>query len=211
MRFGRRSLTLASLARDDLAGEPMDRIRERTVALRCHPATQSERVRHVGVRVHRTPSGALELRYRLSGDLHGIRVPADGPAGLGTELWRHTCFEAFVALDDRPAYHEFNFAPSGAWAAYGFDAYRVRSTIRDPVGAPSVEVRTGRDQLMLDAAVRLESLSPEHACARLRIGLSAVIEATDGGLSYWALHHPADRPDFHHAGGFVLRLEAPRE
>jgi hypothetical protein len=186
-------------------------IRERTVTLNCHPATCSLGVRDIGVHVHRTPSGTLELRYRLSGDLRGIRIPADGSARLGSELWRHTCFEAFVALDDQPAYHEFNFAPSGAWAACGFDAYRTRSVIRNPVEPPSIEVRTARDRLELDAVVRLESLSPEHASARLRIGLSAVIEATDEGLSYWALHHPADRPDFHHPGAFVLCLEALRE
>jgi hypothetical protein len=186
-------------------------IRERSVTLSCHPATRNERVRDIGVRVHRTPSGALELHYRLSGDLHGIRVQGDGPARRGTELWRHTCFEAFVALDDQPAYHEFNFAPSGAWAAYGFDGYRVRSAIRAAVEAPRIEARTAGDRLELDAIVRLESLSPEHRCSRLRIGLSAVIEATDDGLSYWALHHPADRPDFHHPGAFVLCLEALRE
>lgn len=186
-------------------------IRERTVALRRHPATRSLGVREIAVGVHRTPSGALELHYRLSGDLHRIRVPANGPACRGTELWRHTCFEAFVALDDQAAYYELNFAPSGAWAAYGFGAYRIRSAIPDPVAAPRIEVRTGRDRLELDAAVRLESLSLEHACAPLRIGLSAVIEATDDGLSYWALHHPADRPDFHHPDAFVLCLEAPGE
>ena len=38
--------------------------------------------------------------------------------------------------------------------------------------------------------------------------LSAVIEASDG-LSYWALRHPADKPDFHDADGFALLLEPP--
>jgi len=36
--------------------------------------------------------------------------------------------------------------------------------------------------------------------------LSAVIEATDGSLSYWALEHPADKPDFHHPDSFALEL-----
>jgi hypothetical protein len=184
-------------------------IRERTVQLRCHPATRSEHVRDIGVEVQRTSSGALELRYRLSGDLSGIRVPPPGPSQIGAELWRHTCFEAFVAIDGGPAYHELNFAPSGAWAAYGFDAYRVRSTGEDPREAPRIEMRAGGDRLELDVLVRLSSLSPEHASARLRVAISAVIESTSDGLSYWALHHPADRPDFHHADAFVLRLEAP--
>jgi hypothetical protein len=40
------------------------------------------------------------------------------------------------------------------------------------------------------------------------VGLSAVIEAADGALSYWALRHPAGRPDFHHPDCFALDLPA---
>jgi len=33
-----------------------------------------------------------------------------------------------------------------------------------------------------------------------------VIEARDGRISYWALNHPTNKPDFHHADGFALKL-----
>lgn len=39
-----------------------------------------------------------------------------------------------------------------------------------------------------------------------RLGLSAVIEGVDGAISYWALVHPSDKPDFHHPDSFVLDL-----
>jgi hypothetical protein len=35
-----------------------------------------------------------------------------------------------------------------------------------------------------------------------------VIEAS-GGLSYWALRHRADKPDFHDPDSFALLLEPP--
>jgi hypothetical protein len=41
-----------------------------------------------------------------------------------------------------------------------------------------------------------------------QIGLTAVIETATGEKSYWALHHPAEKPDFHHRGGFALSLPA---
>jgi hypothetical protein len=41
----------------------------------------------------------------------------------------------------------------------------------------------------------------------IRLGLSAVVEATDGGLSYWALRHPPGKPDFHHIDAFALQLD----
>jgi hypothetical protein len=40
----------------------------------------------------------------------------------------------------------------------------------------------------------------------LRLAITAVIEDSQGALSYWALAHPASRPDFHHHNGFVLEL-----
>jgi hypothetical protein len=42
---------------------------------------------------------------------------------------------------------------------------------------------------------------------RLRLVLSAVLEDTDGVLSYWALQHPPGRPDFHHPDAFAVQLE----
>jgi hypothetical protein len=35
------------------------------------------------------------------------------------------------------------------------------------------------------------------------------VEAAGGGLSYWALRHPPDKPDFHHRENFSLVLESP--
>jgi len=37
-------------------------------------------------------------------------------------------------------------------------------------------------------------------------GLSAVIEEPTGAISYWALAHPSDKPDFHHPDSFILEL-----
>lgn len=48
------------------------------------------------------------------------------------ELWQTTCFELFLRRPGEETYLEYNFAPSGQWAAYGFDAYRVRGM--DPQG-----------------------------------------------------------------------------
>ncbi len=42
------------------------------------------------------------------------------------------------------------------------------------------------------------------------VGLTAVIEPLEGPISYWALSHPAPKPDFHHADGWILPLTPPR-
>jgi hypothetical protein len=35
------------------------------------------------------------------------------------------------------------------------------------------------------------------------------MEDAGGVLSYWALDHPAGKPDFHHPDAFALQLELP--
>ena len=42
-----------------------------------------------------------------------------------------------------------------------------------------------------------------------KVGLSVVIEDTDGTKSYWALAHPPGAPDFHHPTCFAATLPAP--
>ena len=181
---------------------------EHRIDLRCHASTRPETVRAIEVLVRRTASAELQMTFRLDGDIPRIRVSPPGAPRFATQLWRHTCFEAFIAVEGQPAYHEFNFAPSGEWAVYAFCGYRNGGPVANEMMRPHIAVRSTGSRLELDTIVRLDSLSAIHPRASLRIGLSAVIEASDG-LSYWALRHPADKPDFHDADGFALLLEPP--
>ena len=149
------------------------------------------------------------MTYRLEGDLPRLRIPALMPPRIGEKLWQHTCFEIFIARR-MPSYHEFNFSPSGEWAAYAFGKYRDGAALADDSLSPQVAVRIGAHGLELDATVRLARISPLHIAEKLSLGLSAVIEDADGGLSYWALRHPPGKPDFHHPASFALELDEVR-
>jgi hypothetical protein len=189
------------------ATEPVMTV-EHWIDLSCHPSTRPETVRVIAVLVRRSASAELQMTFRLDGDIRRIRIPSPGLPRIAMQLWRHTCFEAFIAVDGQPAYHEFNFAPSGEWAVYAFRGYRNGAPLANEMSRPHIDVRSTVGRLELDAHVRLEDLSAIHPRASLRIGLSAIIEASDG-LSYWALRHPAEKPDFHDADGFALLLEPP--
>jgi hypothetical protein len=181
---------------------------QRWIDLRCHPSRRAEAVQTIQVLIRRSEIAELQMTFCLAGDIPRIRVPSPGAPLNATQLWQHTCFEAFIALEGQPAYHEFNFAPSGEWAVYAFCGYRNRSPLVNEMMRPHIAVRSTSSRLELEAVVRLDGLSANHPGASLRIGLSAVIETSDG-FSYWALRHPADKPDFHDADGFVLLLEPP--
>jgi hypothetical protein len=161
----------------------------------------------------RRPEGDLALSFRLRGALHRLRLPPLACAKRADGLWQHTCFEAFIAFAGQTNYLEFNFSPSGQWAAYAFSDYRQRDLKADPPGAPSIRVNRGQDSLTLEALLSSDALAmPGEACT-LHLGLSAVIEQAAGQLSYWALRHPggnpAAQPDFHRRATFALELPAP--
>jgi hypothetical protein len=116
------------------------------------------------------------------------------------ELWQTTCFEAFLQCSGEEHYREWNFAPSGEWAAYEFSAYRKGMT-EAGVAAPYIRIEDNLTWWALGATIAVE------ADADWRLGLSAVFEEKDGTRSYWALAHPSgDKPDFHAADCFVAKL-----
>jgi hypothetical protein len=177
------------------------------LTLLAHPAAPFDQALQLRVVLAPDVTG-WRLQYTLTGDLRSLLIPEPLPPGPADGLWQHTCFEAFVGTADGAAYREFNFSPSGQWAAYRFSAERVRDPAAEGSGHPP-EITCKRTADTLDLQVWLPPAllpAPEDNTSLL-IGLTAVIEARDGRLSYWALHHPrAERPDFHHAGGWTHRL-----
>ena len=145
--------------------------------------------------------GGLILSYVVSGRTSDLRWPPVVAAERADELWRHTCFEAFVRPSTGPAYYEFNFSPSTQWASYQFSGYRSGMRVATEISAPRIEMRSDEATFTLQAALELDGLS-----SPLHLGLSAVLEETNGHKSYWALAHPPGKPDFHHADCFALEL-----
>ena len=180
-----------------------------SVTLICHPQTRTDVVRGITAHVGRSTRRTLAVEFVLDADPGRLRIPPARASCLTHGLWEHTCFEAFIALNNSPGYHELNFAPSGEWALYAFQSYREIAPLPDEMVAPEIHVRCFADRLELDANVRLDSLSAMHATAPLRLALSAVIEDNTGNLSYWALRHPPGKPDFHHPDAFALTLQVP--
>ena len=167
-----------------------------------HPDTPSASVIRIEVSVSLTPNNGLSLTYTLSADPAQLHIPEPQAPTRADNLWRHTCFEAFIMGDDAPAYREFNFSPSGQWQAYAFTGYRDGELL-DQALTPTLTRVDKAKQLTLECILPAEAL-PKGG--RLRLGLTAVIESTDSTLSYWSLRHPPGKPDFHHTDAFVLTL-----
>lgn len=168
-----------------------------------HPHTPARSVRSLDVALGFDDAGALRLEYRLTAELRALRVPAAAAAARRDGLWRHTCFEVFFAPDQGVGYREFNFSPSGDWAAYDFRAPREGMVPSDLSRPPRIDRAERGDELRLSASIAAADL---RSAGTLRVGLTAVIEDASGARAYFALAHPRAEPDFHDPGGFTLRL-----
>jgi hypothetical protein len=175
------------------------------LALVCHPETPSAALHGIDVLLRVAPGETLTLLFALGCDLSGLRIPETGSSRRADGLWRKTCFEAFLMAGEGPGYREFNFSPSGEWAAYGFRGYRDGGKLVSG-SAPTIAVCRMPNRLELEAQIDWDCLPQGRP---LRLGLAAVVEATDGVRSYWALQHPPGRPDFHHADSFAMQLGVP--
>ncbi len=115
------------------------------------------------------------------------------------ELWKTTCFEAFLSRAGDKGYWEFNFSPAKRrWNVYRFNAYRDPQPPRSSADFELLEVTAsaGRLKCVLNARFDL----PKLDCA-----LTAVIRL-DSGMQYFALTHAADKADFHKRESFTLKI-----
>ena len=141
-------------------------------------------------------AGRWHFRFIVDGAVELV-VPNRAATGRADELWRTTCFEAFVG-GVGTSYCELNFSPSRQWAAYAFDA--PRQGMRNQAAEVEVWLEGGKDWIAVEAAVEAELIS------EIPLGLTAVIDERGGRKSYWALAHNAEQPDFHDPSCFLARL-----
>jgi hypothetical protein len=177
-------------------------------SLTLHPDSRCTAATHIEVDVARPRLGYLVLQYFVISKMSDLRMPPVTAPTRADELWRHTCFEAFVRASANAAYYEFNFAPSTQWAAYRFSGYREGMTSANDIRAPRIDVQSNAEQYRLQASLELGGLPNLPSDAVWHLGLSVVIEETIGRQSYWALAHPAGKADFHRADGFAHELPA---
>lgn len=177
-----------------------------TVALCPHATGPATSARSVRLSARTLEDGSFAFAFRLEGEVSGLRIPAPRQPSAADDLWKHTCFEVFVGVPGETAYHEFNFSPSGQWAAYAFSAYRERDHATELRIAPQIVFQQSPDGLGLDAVLPPSALPACEPGASLPVGVSAVLETSDGGLSYWALHHAAPVPDFHIRESFAMAM-----
>lgn len=175
-----------------------------TYQLAPHPAHPPAALRALEAKVTGRDANWLRLRWRIDG-AGQLKIPPFAGKGRSDDLWRTTCFELFLKPLGGDGYCEFNLSPSERWNAYDLDEYRGGMSERPMPREPECIMRQGSSFAIFDAAIPATGL-PQGDCA---MGLSAVIEEQDGTISYWALGHDGEKPDFHAPACFTGMLAAP--
>jgi len=173
-----------------------------THRLESHPNFAPGKVKGVSVRWVELPDRRLMLRYMVDGG-SGLVLPAFRGRGRGEELWKTTCFELFL-YDGQGRYREFNFSPSGQWAAYEFAGYRNLQGDFEPRDSPDIKHETGANMFVLTVFLDRRELEGAE-----RAALAAVLEEEGNRPSYWALAHTQLKPDFHDPACFRIPVNAP--
>ena len=175
-----------------------------THQLFAHPAHPPAGVTRVEAKVIGADATWLRVRWRVEG-AQRLVIPPFAGKGRSDDLWQTTCFELFLRASDGPEYVELNLSPSERWAAWDFASYRADREDRPFPREPECTMRQGSSFAIFDAAIPRAGL-PAKDCAA---NFCAVIEEQGGTLSYWALAHAGDKPDFHDPACFAATLEAP--
>jgi len=150
-------------------------------------------------------SNTAALSYTIRGPIKEIVFPAsvETPSRKGG-LWEDTCLEFFLAVTGVQLYWEVNLSPSGHWNVYRFSAYRQGMQEEAAFTSLPFRLERGKVTFLLDVELPLDGIiSPETP---LEVGISAVIKLRSNQMTYWALSHPGQKPDFHRRESFIAKL-----
>jgi hypothetical protein len=148
----------------------------------------------------------LSIRYEVQGEMDKLLFPAPTESPTRKDdLWKSTCFEFFIAIQDQPHYWEFNMSPSANWNVYAMDAYRqVNMREESAFTQLPFEFSKASTEYSLDISVDLSPIiQPENI---LQVGITTIIQAMDGNETCWALAHPGQQADFHLRESFLIEL-----
>ena len=153
---------------------------------------------------HRIDANELLLEYILRGPIENIRFPKVSlQEARRDELWKQTCFEAFLSesLETSSPYREINCSPNGDWNAYSFSSYR-----QDMSRTNDTQVVLVHREISDNEALFRVQVQSEFLLSAKYLGITAVIEFSDGSKSYFALKHTGSQADFHRQDSFVISL-----
>ncbi|MEH6662078.1 MAG: hypothetical protein V7679_10555, partial [Parasphingorhabdus sp.] len=127
--------------------------------LQSHPVTPVSAIDQITVEWSMSETGTIWLRYHADGNVEEVKLPDNLDQSQPTDdLWQYSCFELFLGEPGGERYCEFNFSPSGNWAAYSFDRYRDGMSQLQIARPPEIYMDFSDTHMALEATLALPDL-----------------------------------------------------
>ena len=158
---------------------------------------------------------SLLFAFQIEGDLTALDLQHSRAREIRNQqddLWKATCFEIFLSRPGDASYLEFNFSPTGDFAVYKFDDYRLGMQALRPVSSPRFKIERGSDFYRITGSIGEAHDDPRLALLLAEPALEASITAVlkplsgQGDTTFWALSHAGDKADFHLRSSFTFSL-----
>lgn len=147
----------------------------------------------------------LRISFYAQGDTSQIKGLSNSKTlqSRKNELWKTTCFEAFLKPKTQEHYWEINLNSSGDWNFYFLEAYRKNLIEETQAHVSSFQATLTKGIFHLEIETYLPFLNHES----IWISPCVILESQKGEKSYWSIHHPESQPNFHASGSFVHELK----
>jgi hypothetical protein len=156
--------------------------------------------------------GSLYISYKLSGDLSSIDLGEGKPHHSRVlKLWEKTCFELFIQ-NSKKEYVEFNFSPVFEWNSFYFEKKGDPLKEFQKMDGVKLDILLSLDVFHLIVEIDKKKFpvnffdKSENGVFHLSAGITGVVKEKSGRLSYWALEHADQRPNFHHPDSFKYKF-----
>ena len=128
----------------------------------AHPDTPPKAVAGLICTLSWQDAGHWVVGFIVDAPPSALTLPGAATPARVDGLWQRTCFELFLLDADDGSYREFNFSPSGEWAAYAFEGYRDGMRALEVGGGPWI-TSSNPDQFASGMAARLAAIGVDAA------------------------------------------------
>lgn len=151
---------------------------------------------------------AVYISYKITGSLDELDLGDGTPVHeRKIKLWEKTCFELFIK-NSKDQYIEFNFSPVFEWNCFFFNKKGDPLSPWIKIDHIASDILLSKDIFHIIVEIKKDQFPPHFFDVKqdMSAGITSVIKNKLGHLSYWALSHEADRPNFHHFDSFKYKF-----
>ncbi|OUR97188.1 hypothetical protein A9Q84_12745 [Halobacteriovorax marinus] len=145
----------------------------------------------------------LEIEFIVKGNIKNLHLPKsldETKRVIG--LWESSCFECFILNNETLSYYEFNYSPEGHWNCFYFPKPKAPLKQSPNFEEATCVINLTDQTFSLKTTIDLYNFLPGFwKKEAMSFGLTSVIEC-DEKLSYWAISHIDEKPNFHNFESF---------